>query len=133
MSSEESKYRKTTGLQINVFDEFVGTERSVSTLSGGEGFIASLTLALALGEVIQSQHGGPQVEALFIDEGFDSLDIEALNNVLDSIRIIEGQNRLIGMISHVEGMEEEIPNQLQVIQENGRSHIRYMIDGVIQS
>ena len=133
LSSEESKYRKTTGLQINVFDEFVGTERSVSTLSGGEGFIASLTLALALGEVIQSQHGGPQVEALFIDEGFDSLDIEALNNVLDSIRIIEGQNRLIGMISHVEGMEEEIPNQLQVIQENGRSHIRYMIDGVIQS
>lgn len=133
LSSENASFKKMTGLQINVFDEYVGRERPVATLSGGEGFIASLTLAMALAETIQSEHGGVQIESLFIDEGFDSLDAESLSTVLASLEKIESQHRMIGMISHVEGMESEIPNQMRVVQKNGQSHIEYLIDGVRQA
>lgn len=133
LSSENASFKKLTGLQINVFDEYVGRERPVATLSGGEGFIASLTLAMALAETIQSEHGGVQIESLFIDEGFDSLDAESLSTVLASLEKIESQHRMIGMISHVEGMESEIPNQMRVVQKNGQSHIEYLIDGVKQA
>lgn len=133
LSSENASFKKLTGLQINVFDEYVGRERPVATLSGGEGFIASLTLAMALAETIQSEYGGVQIESLFIDEGFDSLDAESLSTVLASLEKIESQHRMIGMISHVEGMESEIPNQMRVVQQNGQSHIEYLIDGVKQA
>ncbi|MYV17814.1 AAA family ATPase [Furfurilactobacillus milii] len=115
-----------TGLEINVFDDQAGKVRSVHTLSGGESFIAALSLALALGEVIQSEAGGITIEALFVDEGFGSLDGEALQMAMEALQTIEGNNRMIGIISHVTEMQEQIPDQLQVVSlANGQSTIKY--------
>ena len=115
-----------TGLEINVFDDQAGKIRSVHTLSGGESFIAALSLALALGEVIQNEAGGISIEALFVDEGFGSLDEEALQMAMEALQTIEGKNRMIGIISHVTELQEQIPDQLQVVSlANGQSRIKY--------
>lgn len=115
---------KWSGLEINVYDDNAGQERSVRTLSGGESFIASLALALGLGEVIQERSGGIQVDVLFIDEGFGSLDQEALNQALNALQSIQGY-KMIGIISHVTELENQVPNQLRVISQNGVSHVHY--------
>ena len=115
---------KWGGLEINVYDDNAGQERSVRTLSGGESFIASLALALGLGEVIQERSGGIKVETLFIDEGFGSLDQEALEQAMNALQSIKGY-RMIGIISHVTELENQIPNQLRVISRNGVSHVEY--------
>ncbi len=81
-------------------------------------------LALGLGEVIQERSGGIQVDALFIDEGFGSLDQDALNQALNSLQTIKGY-KMIGIISHVTELENQVPNQLQVISQNGVSHVKY--------
>ncbi|MFD1671949.1 SbcC/MukB-like Walker B domain-containing protein [Agrilactobacillus yilanensis] len=121
-------HQKNTGLEIDVYDDNVGQTRSVHTLSGGESFIAALSLALALGEVIQNQAGGITIDALFIDEGFGSLDQEALQTVMAALRNLEGQHRLIGIISHVTALKTEIPCQIQVISnQDGRSHTRLIL------
>lgn len=118
------KLSSRTGLEINVFDDQVGSERSVRTLSGGESFIAALCLALALGEIIQEENGGIAIDALFIDEGFGSLDRASLDLALETLESIEGKNRMIGVISHVSEMQASIPDQLQVHADGtGRSHI----------
>ncbi|ARQ92610.1 SMC family ATPase [Levilactobacillus brevis] len=118
--------KKRSGLEINVYDDHVGEQRSVHTLSGGESFIASLALALALGEVIQQTTGSVDVDALFIDEGFGSLDEDALMIALESLETIEGRHRMIGIISHVSELRDQVANQLQVIANgNGESTIRY--------
>ena len=115
---------KWSGLEINVYDDNAGQERSVRTLSGGESFIASLALALGLGEVIQERSGGIKVETLFIDEGFGSLDQEALDQAMNALESIKGY-QMIGIISHVTELENQIPNQLRVISRNGVSHVEY--------
>ncbi len=115
---------KWSGLEINVYDDNAGQERSVRTLSGGESFIASLALALGLGEVIQERSGGIKVETLFIDEGFGSLDQEALEQAMNALQSIKGY-QMIGIISHVTELENQIPNQLRVISRNGVSHVEY--------
>jgi exonuclease SbcC len=118
--------KKRSGLEINVYDDHVGEQRSVHTLSGGESFIASLALALALGEVIQQTTGSVDVDALFIDEGFGSLDEDALMTALESLETIEGRHRMIGIISHVSELRDQVANQLQVVANgNGESTIRY--------
>lgn len=118
--------KKRSGLEIDVYDDHVGEQRSVHTLSGGESFIAALALALALGEVIQRTTGSVDVDALFIDEGFGSLDEDALMTALESLESVEGQHRMIGIISHVSELQTQVPNQLQVISNgNGESHVRY--------
>lgn len=118
--------KKRSGLEIDVYDDHVGEQRSVHTLSGGESFIAALALALALGEVIQRTTGSVDVDALFIDEGFGSLDEDALMTALDSLEAVEGQHRMIGIISHVSELRTQVPNQLQVIGDgNGESHVHY--------
>lgn len=126
LSDEQAKGNGTkwSGLEINVYDDNAGQERSARTLSGGESFIASLALALGLGEVIQERSGGIQVDALFIDEGFGSLDQDALNQALNALQTIHGY-QMIGIISHVTELENQVPNQLQVISQNGVSHVRY--------
>ncbi|AYM02435.1 AAA family ATPase [Levilactobacillus yiduensis] len=122
----QANSKKRSGLEINVYDDHVGEQRSVHTLSGGESFIASLALALALGEVIQQTTGSVDVDALFIDEGFGSLDEDALMTALESLETIEGQHRMIGIISHVSELRDQVENQLQVIANgNGESTIRY--------
>lgn len=93
-------------------------------MSGGESFIAALALALALGEVIQEQAGGVSIDALFIDEGFGSLDQSSLDTALEALESIEGQSRMIGIISHVESLQTGIPDQLRVKPTGaGDSHI----------
>ncbi|WP_034988745.1 SbcC/MukB-like Walker B domain-containing protein [Liquorilactobacillus sucicola] len=114
-----------TGLEINVFDDNTGKVRSVHTLSGGESFIAALALSLALGEVLQSINGGSSIEALFIDEGFGSLDEDALETALEALQTIEGTNRLFGIISHVGALRDKIPDQMQVLSNNGHSTVAY--------
>jgi len=122
-------YRNGTGLEINIYDDNAGKVRSVHTLSGGESFIAALSLALALAEVIQNQAGGIKIDALFIDEGFGSLDEDALAMAMEALQTVEGQSRMIGIISHVSELEEQLPAQLQVIPNgNGESHVQYQLE-----
>ncbi len=119
------KRANRTGLEIDVYDDQVGGTRSVHTLSGGESFIAALCLALALGEVIQEESGGVAIDALFIDEGFGSLDSASLDLAMEALESIEGNQRMIGIISHVEALKVGIPDQLQVIPTGtGRSELR---------
>lgn len=121
--------QKRTGLEINIYDDHAGKVRSVHTLSGGESFIAALALALALAEVIQNQSGGIEIEALFIDEGFGSLDEDSLMLAMNTLESIEGKNRMIGIISHVSELQAQVPDQLQVIADGkGESHIQYQVE-----
>ena len=85
-----------------------------ATLSGGETFLASLSLALGLADVVQEYAGGVHLDAMFIDEGFGSLDSESLDLAMKTLQELKGQNRLIGLISHVGGLEERIPAKLRV-------------------
>ena len=101
----------------------MGQLRGVNTLSGGESFIASLTLALALAEVIQSEAGGVKIDAMFVDEGFGSLDEEALETAIRALETMGESNRLIGIISHVNELKERIPQQLKIsVSKDNRSH-----------
>lgn len=111
-----------SGLEIDVYDDNAGEQRSVHTLSGGETFIASLALALALCQVVQERSGGVQIDSLFIDEGFGSLDSHALASALQTLQSIAG-NRMVGIISHVLELTEQIPDQLIVQSDNGRARI----------
>ncbi|MGX7030627.1 AAA family ATPase [Vagococcus zengguangii] len=121
-------YGKNTGLELNVYDDNVGATRSVNTLSGGESFVAALSLSLALGEVMQAQAGGIRVDALFIDEGFGSLDEESLEMAIEALELVESKGRMIGIISHVKELKERIPQQLQVeAGAAGESRVHYQI------
>ncbi len=118
---------KWSGLEVNVYDDNAGKTRSARTLSGGESFMASLALALALCQIIQEQSGGISIDALFVDEGFGSLDQAALADALRALQELEG-HRMIGIISHVTELEEQIPDQLRVTSVNGRSKVSYQHD-----
>jgi exonuclease SbcC len=113
-SREAANQRSQTGLDLNVLDAYTGKERSVKTLSGGEGFLASLSLALGLSDVIQRENGGIRLDAMFVDEGFGSLDQDALNQAISVLGQLAGDRRLVGIISHVAQLRENIPNQIQV-------------------
>lgn len=130
LKQETGRSKGNTGLEINVYDDNAGATRSSHTLSGGESFIAALSLALGLAEVIQSQAGGVAIEALFIDEGFGSLDEEALEMAMEALEDIENAGRMIGIISHVRELKERIPQQIIVeTSGTGRSSIRYQLEG----
>lgn len=111
---ERSDGRKKAGLDLEVFDGNTGRARPAVTLSGGETFLASLSLALGLADVVQEYAGGVHLDAMFIDEGFGSLDSESLDLAMKTLQELKGQNRLIGLISHVGGLEERIPAKLRV-------------------
>lgn len=103
-----------SGLELDVIDHYNGSERSVKTLSGGEAFKASLSLALGLADEIQSSAGGIQMDTMFVDEGFGSLDEESLNQAMGALRNLTEGNRLVGIISHVTELKERIENQIVV-------------------
>mgnify|MGYP000108058075 FL=1 len=124
LSEEGRRARDHFGLDINVYDQLTGSERSVKSLSGGETFIAALAIALSLSEVVQNTSKGAVVEALFIDEGFGSLDKEALTKAISVLEQI-GENRMVGVISHVDDMKEGIAQQLAIIKSHdGSSALR---------
>ena len=129
LSEEGRRARDHFGLDINVYDQLTGSERSVKSLSGGETFIAALAIALSLSEVVQNTSNGAVVEALFIDEGFGSLDKEALTKAISVLEQI-GENRMVGVISHVDDMKEGIAQQLAIIKSHdGSSRIKIVDKG----
>ena len=126
--SEAENNRSQSGLELNVIDHYNGSERSVRTLSGGESFQASLSLALGLAEEIQSEAGGIRLESMFIDEGFGSLDEEALRLAIRALADLAEGSRLVGIISHVSELKERIEKQMVVIKKkSGGSSVRIQI------
>lgn len=107
--------RSQSGLELEVVDHYNGTRRSVRTLSGGESFQASLSLALGLSDEIQSFSGGVQLDSMFVDEGFGSLDEDALNQAILALASLSEGNRLVGIISHVAELKERIAKQILVV------------------
>ena len=113
IDASQAAKNKRFGLEIDVWDAYSGTKRSVRSLSGGEKFMASLSLALGLSDVIQERAGGIELDTLFIDEGFGSLDASALDHAIAAIEEV-GAHRSVGVISHVEALKKAIPCQLRV-------------------
>lgn len=114
---EADNYRSQSGLELDVVDHYNGTERSVKTLSGGESFKASLSLALGLSDEIQESAGGIQLDTMFVDEGFGSLDEESLQQAMKALSSLAEGNRLVGIISHVNELKERIDKQIVVKKE----------------
>lgn len=124
-----AKFGAQTGLELDVIDHYNGSERSVKSLSGGETFLASLSLALGLSEEIQSSAGGVQMDALFVDEGFGSLDEETLRQAMRALRELSEGDRLIGIISHVSELRREIDRQIVVTRSpDGASRAKIVTD-----
>lgn len=117
------------GLDLDVIDHYNGTERSVNSLSGGESFIASLSLALGLSDEIQSNAGGIKLDAMFVDEGFGTLDEDVLNKAINALIGLTEGNRTVGIISHVNELKEKIDKQIVVTKEkSGGSSVRLICD-----
>ena len=112
--ADGSSKRSKAGLELNVIDHYNGSERSVKTLSGGESFEASLALALGLSDEVQSAAGGIQLDTMFIDEGFGSLDGESLTQAVRALNTLSENNRLVGIISHVNDLKEMISKKIVV-------------------
>lgn len=111
---EPLSMRGQSGLELDVIDHYNGSERAVNTLSGGESFKASLALALGLSDEIQSSAGGIQLETMFVDEGFGSLDEESLEQAIKALMSLSDSNRLVGIISHVRELKQRIDKQIIV-------------------
>ncbi|MDO4284634.1 MAG: SMC family ATPase [Eubacteriales bacterium] len=114
---EEENRRSQGGLELDVIDHYNGSVRSVRTLSGGESFMASLSLALGLSDEVQSVAGGVRLDTLFVDEGFGSLDEESLRQAIDTLASLTEGNRLVGIISHVTELKTRIDHQIVVRKE----------------
>ena len=119
--------RRAGGLDLEVFDEYTGRSRPASTLSGGEGFMASLSLALGLSDVVQAYAGGVQLDTLFIDEGFGSLDPESLDMAMKALIDLQQRGRTVGVISHVEEMKQQIDVAIEVLQGVRGSGVRMRV------
>lgn len=113
-SGEVAKRGAQSGLDLEVMDHHTGITRSVKTLSGGEGFKTALSLALGLADVVQAHAGGVQLDTLFIDEGFGTLDEISLQQAIDCLKDLQESNRLLGIISHVPALKNEIHTKLVI-------------------
>ncbi|MEN9541730.1 MAG: hypothetical protein RLZZ459_1821, partial [Cyanobacteriota bacterium] len=105
---------RQAGLSLRVLDAYTGEEREVSSLSGGETFQASLALALGVADTVQARSGGVHLDALFIDEGFGTLDPDNLQLAMDELDRLREGGRMIGIISHVGALRERIRSGIEV-------------------
>lgn len=116
--AEETDFKRSqSGLELNVIDHYNGSQRSVKTLSGGESFKASLSLALGMSDEIMSSAGGIGIDTMFVDEGFGSLDDESLSQAIGALMSLATSNRLVGIISHVSELKEKIDKMIVVRKE----------------
>lgn len=120
---EAGSRQSQSGLELEVVDHYNGSTRSVRTLSGGESFMASLSLALGLADEIQSSAGGIQLDTMFVDEGFGSLDERALQQAIDALQYLTEGNKLVGIISHVGELKDRIDRQVVVKRTSGGSSV----------
>ena len=121
---EKSKGGGLQGLEIEIHDIYLNSTRIISSLSGGELFLASLALALGLAEVIQNESGGISLETIFIDEGFGSLDAETLDIALTTLIDLQSYGRNIGIISHVSELKERIRPKVEVYSKDNYAKIK---------
>ena len=125
---ESTDNRGQSGLELDVLDHYNGTTRSVHSLSGGEAFKASLSLALGLSDEIQSSAGGIRLDTMFVDEGFGSLDEESLRQAMQALAKLSEGERLVGIISHVAELKERIDKQVVVTKSrSGGSRVEIVI------
>jgi exonuclease SbcC len=125
---ERQTSRSAAGLGLEVFDTYTGRERNVTTLSGGEGFMASLSLALGLADVVQSYAGGIRLDTIFVDEGFGTLDPESLDLAIDTlVELQRDGGRLVGVISHVPELGERIDARLEIRMTDRGSTSRFVV------
>lgn len=113
----DSNRQTQIGLELDVIDHYNGTQRPVNSLSGGESFKASLSLALGLSDEIQASSGGVRLDTMFVDEGFGSLDDESLQLAISTLQELTEGNRLVGIISHVGELKTKIDKQIIVTKE----------------
>jgi exonuclease SbcC len=121
---QEKQGNARQGLDLAVYDAYTAQSRSVNQLSGGETFFTSLALALGLSDVASARQGGVKIEALFIDEGFGTLDAQTLDLAMDTLTDLELGNKLVGIISHVSELKERVPVHLEVVKTRMGSKIR---------
>ncbi|SFT84659.1 exonuclease SbcC [Actinopolyspora lacussalsi subsp. righensis] len=122
-SDEQGAHGKRGGLDLRVIDDYSGRTRSTKTLSGGESFLASLSLALGLADVVSSESGGAMLDTLFIDEGFGTLDGDTLDLVMDALDELRAGGRTVGLVSHVDELRQRIPVRLRVRKSRGGSSL----------
>ncbi len=123
----KSKGAGQKGLELEIYDNYTDSSRDVSSLSGGESFKASLSLALGLSDVVQSNAGGVSLDTMFVDEGFGTLDPQSLDSAIDSLLELQRGGRLVGIISHVEELKERVEAKLEVTATSRGSKARFNI------
>ncbi|MGW1071655.1 AAA family ATPase [Streptomyces sp. NPDC002537] len=120
---------RRSGLGLHVVDAWTGRERDTATLSGGETFFTSLALALGLADVVTEEAGGVRLDTLFIDEGFGSLDEQALDEVMDVLDSLRERDRTVGIVSHVADLRQRVPAQLRVVKGRSGSTVQHRTAG----
>ena len=125
-NKEQTNKNRLAGLDLEIFDANSGTCRDVATLSGGESFLASLSLALGLAAVVKNTAGGIKLDTIFIDEGFGSLDSETLDYAINTLIDLQSDGRLVGIISHVEELRQRVPNRLEITKHKDGSTAKFI-------
>jgi len=126
---DKAKGNRASGLDLDVEDSYTGKTRPVSTLSGGESFMAALSLALGLSDAVQAYSGGIKLDTLFIDEGFGSLDPESLSLAISTLTELQSKGRMIGIISHVGELKEQMQMRIDVESSMTGSHVKLIGSG----